>query len=154
MSLVIIPVVVLTGCATGSTSPTYKSTVHSATEGAQVRGSRTWGVFHSTAVIIERVDGCWLSPWNRTPTSLVLVDPGMRSLDVYGEYLHPFLKDVGQVELKAMLRAGHAYQIQFEQKERLMTFWVEDVATHEAVSERQSTNATVHLEPGSFPVHF
>lgn len=73
----------------------------------------------------------------------------MRELNVSGVYSHSFLTDIGQVELKAILQADHAYQIHLERKERLMTFWVEEVTSHEPASERQSTNATVYLEPGS-----
>lgn len=154
MSLVIIPAVVLAGCATG---PTYKSSVHSTNDGGQVSGSNKINIWSGVgaAVCLQRVDGCRLSGWNRSPADTVLVDPGVRVLTVYGVYSGVFTDRVAEnVELKAALQAGHAYQLQFERKENLMIFWVEDVTTHVEVSERQSTNATIHLKLGSMPAHF
>ena len=76
-------------------------------------------------------------------------------LTVYGGDSGVFTDRAAEnVELKAALQAGHAYQLQFEWKDNLMIFWVEDATTHVEVSERQSTNATVRLKPGSMPAHF
>ena len=157
LALAIVPAVVLAGCATGPTFSTYRPTAHSAAEGAHVSGSNKRNIWSGvgTVVCLQRVDGCRLSLWNRSPADTVLVDPGVRVLTVYGGYSGIFTDRAAEnVELKATLQAGHAYQLQFERKENLMTFWVEDATTHVEVSERQSTNATVRLRLGSMAAHF
>jgi len=138
----ILACVFLTGCATG---PTYKSTVHSANEGAQVSGS-TGGM-----VGLRAVDGVSLFPGEILTGAKIMVDPGERVLTVRGAYTTLFTDGNVLVELKPMLRAGHAYQLRMARKKSLITLWVEDLATHEPVSERKSANAIVNSHLGFAP---
>jgi hypothetical protein len=146
LSLVIVSAVVLAGCAAG---PQYRATARSPIEGAQVYGSTTPSLLLTTDLMVLCVDGVRVSSWQGRGAYPVLVDPGLRMLTVLGVYLRPFSRGEGQVELKAMLQAAHAYQIQLARKETLLTFWVEDVTTHDEASDRQTTNASVGFEVGS-----
>ena len=132
LSLVIISAVVLVGCAN---TPSYHATALSKSDGAVVRGYWSWASWHPY-VFIDKVDGRETS--RRTPHGPILVDAGVRNLTVSATHFDR----LGHAELQARLQAGHAYQVQLEQNGKLMTFWVEDVKTHETVSERQSTNST------------
>jgi len=142
LSAVLILAVVLAGCAT---DPQYQAAVRSLDEGAQVSGSMN---SYPLVVKLQRVDGRRLGYWQEQSVKPVLIEPGTRLLTVHGEYVGLPLSGQGDAELKAILQAGHAYQLQVERNGRLLTFWVEDVATHEAVSDRQTTKASVYIPFG------
>jgi hypothetical protein len=145
-------------CASGPTYPVYVPTVLTAEEGARVGGSNKMNIWSGcgTEVGLRRVDGCRMFRWIQSRSDDVfLIDPGARLLTVYGIYSNSLTTGIAEdVDLTAVLQAGHVYQLQLERMEELMTFWVEDVATHEAVSERLSKKATSHLKLGSMPAHF
>ena len=64
-------------------------------------------------------------------------------LTVRGAYNTLFTDGNVWVQFETLLQSGHDYQIRMERKKRLMTFWVEDVATHDAVTERKSAKAAM-----------
>ena len=134
----------LSGCAT------YKPTAHSPKEAAEVCGSLElspqgahtpdlWRVY------LVRVDGCRPFFINNHSTEPVLVDPGMHVLTVRAQSSRINLWEHGQVELAADLKAGHAYQLQFAWRPGLMTYWVEDMATHDEVSLRKWLSPACHV---------
>lgn len=87
---------------------------------------------------IEKVDGLRVSTW-----FTLLVDPGVRVLSVSGTYLGLWGgRETGRVELKATVKAGHRYQVKAVRHGDLMTLWLEDEATQEVVSGKQSTHTT------------
>lgn len=67
----------------------------------------------------------------------ILVDPGTRVLTVRAQSPVTKLWDNGLVELTAELKAGHAYKLQYTWRPGLMTYWVEDEATHLQISARK-----------------
>ena len=135
----------LNGCAT------YKSTALLPKAAAEVRGSlelSPQGVHTPDLwrVYLVRVDGRRPFFVNNRSTEPVLIDPGMHVLTVRAQSSRTTLWEHGQVELAADLKAGHAYQLQFAWRPGLMTYWVEDMATHEEVSLRKWLSPAV-------PVH-
>jgi len=137
ISVVVILPIILVSCAT---TPSYQAKAINRSEGAIVRGwsSGTFAFFTYTEV--EKVDGQRLSIWSQGGC---LVDPGLRVLSVAGTYVGWFGgRDTGRVELTATLKSGHTYRVKAERSGESMTLWVEDQETHEAASERQSTNTT------------
>jgi len=53
--------------------------------------------------------------------------------------------DYAEVKLKAVFRAGHEYELTAERKGDEVTCWVEDVATHELVSDRQTAKVRLGI---------
>jgi hypothetical protein len=132
---------VLAGCAS---TPKYKTTVGSPNKGALVSGSmKSWPL----VVGVKRIDGRRLGFWQEQP---VLVEPGMRVLSVHGEYTGFLFCGYGDTELRAILQAGHSYRVEAERKKRMLTFWIEDAVTHDLVSDRQTTNASLYIPCGCF----
>ncbi len=134
----------ITGCAT------YKPTALSPDQTAEIHDSSNHArhVEPSTnlwKVNLMRVDGCrmkYRSPRNTTP---ILVDPGTHVLTVRAQSPVTKLWDNGLVELTAELQAGHAYQLQYTWRPGLMTYWVEDEATHLQVSDRKWLSPAVAI---------
>lgn len=145
MSLVVGLAAVSSGCAT------YHAAALSEADGAVVSG-QAWGLLHFEQVLIEKIDGLQSPSFWRLPAwGPALVDPGTRTLTVSGHHFRfriIGLEDLGRVELNATFQAGHAYQVQLERKKKRMTFWVEDLDTHEAASERVSAKATTRIISG------
>jgi hypothetical protein len=132
---------ILVSCAT---APSYQAKAIDRSEGAVVRGWQSDGRFaFFTQTQIEKVDGLRLSGWSQAAGG-ALADPGVRVLSVSGTYASDLVggRDTGRVEITATLKAGHTYRVKAECSGKVMTFWVEDGETHEAASERQSTNTT------------
>jgi len=136
--IVVVLAATLVGCAavaTDATKATYAS------EGAVIRGQWSGPLTlppPKPFVGIGRVDGRPLSR-NAMAVGPIIVDPGSRTLTVFGHDYHGFKGEVGKVDLRVDLKAGHSYLVRFEHKENEMTFWVEDVETHELAGGRQST---------------
>jgi len=134
-----VAVLSLTGCATPRS--TYHATATSTNEAAIVSGTlKPFLTLRKAA--LQAVDGVRLDFWQAQSTRPILIDPGQRALLVRGQYVRFFTHGDSYVDLKATLQAGHAYQIKVELKKREMTFWVEDLATHEEVSDRQTAKAS------------
>jgi hypothetical protein len=142
----------LAGCAGVPEVPIYHAAATSPQQGATVRGQWSWATWRPFVTIIK-IEGLRTDPW-APPNPTFLVDPGTRTLTVGGHktgFLDPKDYLTGTVELKATLMAGRSYIVRFEIDEMLMTFWVEDEATHEMASEKCSTNATIPpVEGGDF----
>ena len=86
--------------------------------------------------------------WQAQSIQPILDDPGPRALFVRDRYIRFFSHGDACADLKANLQAGHAYQIKVELKKQDMTFWVEDQANHEAVSDRQTAKASWEINLG------
>lgn len=144
--------IVLAGCTSVPEHPIYRAAVSAPQQGAVVRGQWSWATWRPI-VIINQIEGLPTDPWV-SPRGTILVDPGIRTLTVTGHkpgFLDPKDYLEGTVELKATLMPGRSYVVRFEIEEMLMTFWMEDEATHETVSERRSTNATISpIKSGTF----
>jgi len=128
----------LTGCAT--TSPTYHATATSTNDAAIVSGTMT--PLCSRKVALQAVDYVYVGFWQAQSISTILVDPGQRVLSVKGQYIGFFTHGDACADLKANLQAGCAYQIKVDLKKQNMIFWVEDLANHEAVSDRQTNQVS------------
>ena len=144
---VLVPSVVLSGCQ----GPNYRAIVTSPDAGAIVRAQQQDDRLQTRiTVTVERVDGFFRYPaWQPAPLSLVLIDPGMRTLTVFGREKSKtvFCLDKAEANLQVMLRAGHVYEVKAERKGDEMTFWVEDAEGHELVGERQTTRVKTVLGP-------
>jgi hypothetical protein len=143
LSAVIVWAILLISCAVG---PKHEATVRSPNEGALVSG---WmQVLPLLKVILVGVDGLGRRGWHARTTEAALIDPGGRILNVHGEYLGLFYVGYADVELKADLQAGQAYQLRIERNGRLLTFWLEDATTHSEVSDRQAKEASIRVIVG------
>ena len=140
-------VVSLTGCATPGS--TYHATATSTNEAAKVSGTLKPFITLRKAAL-QAVDGVRVDFWQAQSTRPILIDPGQRALFVRGQYVRFFTHGDSYVDLKATLQAGHAYQIKVVLKKREMTFWVEDLATHEEVSDRKTAKVSWIINVGSF----
>ena len=134
----------LTGCAT------YKPTALSPDQAAEIHdtSSQPRNAEPSTnlwKVNLMRVDGCRMKYRSQRSTTPILVDPGTRVLTVRAQSPVTKLWDNGLVELTAELQAGHAYQLQYTWRPGLMTYWVEDEATHLQVSDRKWLSPAVAI---------
>ena len=143
---VVIAVVMLVGCATGRTTY-HHATVNSEHDGAMVSGYWPLALWRDRVMVIA-VDGIQVDP-SILPSASILVDPGIRNLTVWG---NGFPGWEWEVKLKTTLVAGHAYKMRFERDEKLMTFWVEDVITHETVSEKQTADGNMNWGGNPFPL--
>lgn len=143
LCILVLVALTLTGCAT------YQHTVHSSDQAAEIHdsSSQARNAEPSTnlwKVNLMRVDGCRLKYRSQRNTTPILVDPGTRVLTVRAQSPVTKLWDNGLVELTAELKAGHAYQLQYTWRPGLMTYWVEDEATHLQVSDRKWLSPAVH----------
>jgi len=128
----------LAGCV--SNSPTYHATATSTNEAAIVAGTMT--PLGARKAALQAVDGVYVGFWQAQSISPILVDPGQRTLAVQGQYIGFFTHGDANAELKANLQAGRAYQIKAELKKWNMTFWIEDLVSHEAASVRQTNQVS------------
>ena len=131
----------LAGCAF---EPTYHASANSAEEGATVSGMFQMMPFFKVAIV--GVDRYVRRGMDAGLASPMLIDPGIRNLKVRCEYLGFSVlayKGESSLDLRADLKAGHAYELKGERSERHVTVWLEDAATHQVVSQRVSAEATV-----------
>lgn len=138
----------LMGCATYkpiSGSPAQAAEIHDSSSPARPSEPST----NLWRVNLIRVDGCRLKYQSQRSTTPILVDPGTRVLTVRAQSPVTKLWDDGQVQLTAELQAGHAYQLQYSWRPGLMTYWVEDEATHLQVSDRKWLSPAVPIHRSS-----
>lgn len=138
----------ITGCAT------YKPTALSPDQTAEIHDSSSQprNAEPSTnlwQVNLLRVDGCRMTYRSQRSTTPIWVDPGTRVLTVRAKSPVAKLWDDGQVQLTAELQAGHAYKLQYTWRPGLMTYWVEDEATHLQVSDRKWLSPAVPIHRSS-----
>lgn len=143
----VIAAVMLVGCATGR-STYYHAIVNSERDGALVSGHWPFALWRDRALLIA-VDGIGIDHSKISPSASILVDPGTRNLTVWG---NGFPGWEWEAELMTTLSAGHAYEIRFDRDETIMTFWVEDAATHEPASERQPAYGKMNWGGNPFPL--
>jgi len=135
----------LTGCAT--TGSIYQATATSTNDAAVVSGTLKPFIWLRKATL-QSVDGVPVGFWQAQSTSPILIDPGPRALFVRGQYVRFWSHGDAYAELKATLKAGHTYQIKVELQKQSMTFWVEDLANHEAVCNPQTSQASWIINAG------
>lgn len=136
--VIAVAALLLAGCAIPSS---YEATSRSASEGAVVSG---WmQLFPLLKVVVLGVDGHVRRGWDAHSPSPLLVDPGMRVLEIRGEYLGILHTGYANVELTADLQAGHAYQLSIEKDGQLLTFCLKDETIGNSVSECQTKEARI-----------
>lgn len=129
----------LAGC---TTCPKYEATARSEAEGAMVTGSLE--LFPLVKVVVLRVDGKCRLGWDAQRPTPLLVDPGVRVLEVGGEYISMLpVRGAATVTFTVDLVAAHAYQLHIERDGRYLTFWIEDVTTGTTVTDRITKDAGI-----------
>lgn len=146
MALIGLMPAILIGCAT---APLYEASVTDPAQGAVLRAWSSvpegW-TRKSLGTCIELVDDRLLFDGLRASDEPqfgtgVLVDPGVRTLTVSATYWGP-INYTGRGNLTAIIEPGHTYLLKAERNETLITLWLEDLETHEAVSERMTVKAS------------
>lgn len=146
MALIGLMPAIFIGCAT---APLYEASVTDPGQGAILRAWSSvpegWAR-KSLGTCVEQVDDRLLFDGLRASDKAqfgtgVLVDPGVRTLTVSATYWGPINYTVRD-KLTATLKPGHTYLLKAERTESLITLWIEDLETHEAVSERKTIKAS------------
>ncbi len=146
-SSIVLCVVFVAGCAAVVATDQTKAT--SPSDGAVIRGQWSGPLsLYKPYVTIRQVDGRQRLQ-KGMGVSPIIVDPGLRTLTVIGHEYHGTQGIYGQVDLKVELKAGYSYLVRFEYRENVMTFWVEDVATHNHIGSPQSTKEIAQQTGGS-----
>jgi len=134
---------ILIGCVT---VPLYQASVTDPAQGAVLRAwssgkTATFGTF--IELVDDRLlyDGLRASDEAQFGTG-VLVNPGVRTLNVAATYWGGLINYTGRAKLTATLESGHTYILKAERTGTLITLWLEDQETHEAVSEGITAKAS------------
>ncbi len=136
----------LIGCVT---APLYEASVTAPAQGAAIRAWSSvpegWAR-KSLGTCVEMVDDRLLFDGLRATDQAqfdtgALVDPGVRTLTVSATDWGP-INYTGRGKLTATLKPGHTYLLKAERTESLITLWLEDLETREAVSERVTVKAS------------
>ncbi len=105
--IVVVLATALGGCAAVATDET-KATY--ASEGAVIRGQWSGPITLPPPKPFVGIGGVDGRPLSRNAMSVgpIIVDPGSRTITVFGHDYHGFKGEVGEVDLKVDLKAGHS----------------------------------------------
>lgn len=147
--------VVVAACAlsvlgAGCSAPTrYEATVTSTEQGAVVSG---WmQSFPFMKVVIGSVDGLPRLGMDTQMPAPLLIDPGDRTLHVFAVYMTYHwlpMEGYAATDFKVHLEPGHRYALKLSRDDELLTFWIEDEATHAEIAARQTIEAKASVIVG------